>query len=68
MDQLHIIQTGEVCFAMDDISACTKLKIDKTDFSIDFDWQKCIFIASWKWTNGQSLDDLKNKNTEVFRS
>lgn len=51
---------------MDDIPTCAKLKIDKPDFSIDFDWQKCIWIASWKWTNSQSSDDLKNKILKYF--
>lgn len=34
----------------DDIPVCVALKIDEHEFSIKFNWQKCMWITQWMWT------------------
>lgn len=48
LGRIHVNQTGEVCFTTDEVPTCIALKFDKPDFSIDFNQQKCMWVASWK--------------------
>lgn len=48
----QVTQSGNVHFPKHEISLCTAIKIHESDFCVEFDQDKKIWLVSWKWLCG----------------
>lgn len=59
-----ITKSGDVRFPEEDILQCAAISINEPDFSVQFDHQKKVWIASWKCNKNQKyLDKAFNKQS-----
>ena len=57
-----ITQSRTVKFC-EEAPVCAALKIDRPDFSVEFDWRK-VWTASWKWLGESEPTKLQNSVAE----
>ena len=64
LGKVYMTRDGTVSFPPLARPVCTAITINKPHFHAEFDQNKKIWVVSWKWSENQTLPELKNKATE----
>ena len=64
LNEKSMTSSGKVKFSQRDKPICAAITISELDFRAEFDANRRIWIASWKWSGDQPPDTLKNGLSE----